>query len=170
MKDFYTTSWNYQLVEQKLDREKMVEMALKQPDYKDRIVIPTLWLKDFEDERLIMYSEENKKEIIILSEKQYKKLGIMPKVMDVLTPGKKGLITIKKRFMEVLEVNKSDALHLVYNKKIKVIVIIKAKVKQFEDKFAKDFASFFADPIVQSNIKIINKMEEQKKKREEKNE
>ena len=142
----------------------MIDLALKRVDHNHRIVIPTEWLKDFKNQKLLMYAEKNKKNVMMIPEEIYKNLDIKPLLLIIPAVGKKGYLTIKKDFREFLDIKENDFVQLVYNKEIKIILISKVMIQKIESKFVKEFANFFADPIVKKNIKLIKKLEEQEQK------
>ena len=149
----------------------MIDITLKKVDHLNRIVIPTNWLKDFQNQRLMMYSVSEKKQLVIIPEEIYKSLDLKPLILVIPAITEKGILTIKKEFREFIGINENDFLRLVYNKKLKIIVINHVKIQKIEDEFAKEFASFFSDPVVKKNIELIKKLEKQQsRKKSEKNE
>ncbi|NHI91310.1 MAG: hypothetical protein EAX96_02320 [Candidatus Lokiarchaeota archaeon] len=143
----------------------MLDLALKRVDHNHRIVIPTEWLNDFKNQKLLMYAEKDKKNLLMIPQEIYENLDIKPMIIIIPSIGKKGYLTIKKDFREFLDLKENDFVQLIYNKEIKVIMISKVKIQQLESKFVDEFASFFSDPIVKKNIELINKLEKQEQKR-----
>ena len=146
----------------------MIDIALKKVDNLNRIVIPTNWLDELKEDKLMMYSVENKKQAVIIPENDYKVSEINPIILDLASFTDKGLMTIKKKFRKFLEIQENDFIELIFNKKLKIIVLKKVKIRQLESKFEKEFAKFFSDPIVKKNIELINKLEKQEQQRNNK--
>ena len=146
----------------------MIDLALKKVDDRFRIVIPTEWLNDFENQKLLMYAEKNKSSAMVIPENLFENLNIKPLISFFPTISNKGYLTIKKEFRKFLKIKENDFLQLVYNKEIKIIIISKVKIKKLESKFEKEFASFFSDPIVRKNIELINKLDKQEQERKDK--
>jgi len=147
----------------------MIDLAFKRVNHLNQIHVPKDWLKDFEEQRILMYSQKEQEQAVMVPELIYKKLDITPLILVIPTINKDtNIMTIKKKIRKKLQIKENDLLQLAYNKKLKIIVFSKVKIAKIERKFEKEFAQFFSDSIVQQNIKLINKLDKQEKERKDK--